>query len=282
MGKHCGGSREVGSRIQLDGAWSFQAQLDALRACNREEDWTFKENSVKEVTDRGRTEATARLQKALGESQLMPRQKRKAIELENDEDRKITEAMKAAEADVRKHVRALLAPLKDLEQVPRSADSDAAALAIFRQLRRLQVTVECLKSTRIAAELNKPRWRGANAAPEVRNAVTSLIKGWRSMYRAETGKSDVLDATRARKVRLQAVDLEEKIFAQCQRLKDYRRVMELVTEELMQCRDVSDRLLEGSLSGYDLVAKNAGRLRIAARAVDVVDVEEPELAQPVI
>ena len=30
----------------------------------------------------------------------------------------------------------------------------------------------------------------------------------------------------------------------------------------------------GSLSGYDLVAKNAGRLRIAARAVDVVDVEE--------
>ena len=30
----------------------------------------------------------------------------------------------------------------------------------------------------------------------------------------------------------------------------------------------------GRLSGYDLVAKNAGRLRIAARAVDVVDVEE--------
>ena len=28
---------QVGSRIQLDGAWSFQAQLDALRACNREE-----------------------------------------------------------------------------------------------------------------------------------------------------------------------------------------------------------------------------------------------------
>lgn len=67
---------QLGSRIQLDGAWSFKAQIDALRACNqedaagrraaggscqgdsgeRQEDFTFRENSVKEVTDRGRTE----------------------------------------------------------------------------------------------------------------------------------------------------------------------------------------------------------------------------------
>lgn len=36
--------RQVGSRTQLDGAWSFQAQLDALRACNREDRTSPKQN----------------------------------------------------------------------------------------------------------------------------------------------------------------------------------------------------------------------------------------------
>eukprot|EP00434_Breviolum_minutum_P038702 symbB.v1.2.034340.t1/scaffold4415.1/size39987/4 len=96
------------------------------------------------------------------------------------------------------------------------------------------------------------------------------------MYRAETGTGDgKLDATRARQVRLQAVDLEEKVYAQCQKMKDYSRVIQLVSEELMHCRDISDRLLQGSLSGDDLVTKSAGRLRIKARAVDFIDLEEP-------
>lgn len=28
---------QLGSRIQLDGAWSFKAQIDALHACNQED-----------------------------------------------------------------------------------------------------------------------------------------------------------------------------------------------------------------------------------------------------
>ena len=41
---------------------------------------------------------------------------------------------------------------------------------------------KCPRAARIAVELNKPRWR-TQAGPEVRETVTSLIKGWRSMYR---------------------------------------------------------------------------------------------------
>ncbi|CAK9105192.1 unnamed protein product [Durusdinium trenchii] len=279
MGKHCGGSREVVNKVQLDGSWSFQAQFKALQACNQEDDLSFKTNSVKEVTDHGRSEAIARLQSVLAESPA-PVKKRKADEIENganEDDRKIVEALNEAEADLRKNVRTLLAPLKELEKVAGRSESDAAALAIFRQLRQLNVTVECLKATKIAAELNKPCWRGSQAAPRVRSAATNLIKGWRSMYRAETGKKDgALEASRARQVRIQAVDLEEKVFTQTQKMNEYCRIIELVCQDLMQCSDISQRLLQGTLSGDDLVTKNAGRMRIKARAVDVIDVEEKE------
>ena len=40
------------------------------------------------------------------------------------------------------------------------ADSDAAALAVFRQLRRLNVTVECLKAT-------KRRGQNASKCPKL-------------------------------------------------------------------------------------------------------------------
>lgn len=45
-------------------------------------------------------------------------------------------------------------------------------------------------SSRVAIELNKPRWRN-HAAPDVRNAVTSLIKSWRNMYRHSVGSKRV-------------------------------------------------------------------------------------------
>eukprot|EP00913_Durusdinium_trenchii_P004870 g4521.t1 len=66
------------------------------------------------------------------------------------------------------------------------------------------------------------------------------------MYRAETGKKDgALEASRARQVRIQAVDLEEKVFTQTQKMNEYCRIIELVCQDLMQCSDISQRLLQG-------------------------------------
>ncbi|CAJ1414884.1 unnamed protein product [Effrenium voratum] len=270
---------QVGGSVQLDGTWSFQAQFKALGACNQEapvstlvvtnDDWSFKENSVKEVTDRGRKEGITRLQGVLAEcSERAPEpKKRKIKDLDNEDDQKILEALGEAELELRRNVKALLAPLKELEK-HRGEASDGAALAIFRQLRRLNVTVDTLKATRIAAELNKPCWRGSQASSAVRSAATALIKNWRSMYRSETGQLDEKsDASKARRVRLLAVDLEEKVFDACHKMGEYCRVIELLCQELDQCRDTGDNLLQGNVSGHDLVTKSIGRFRLRARAV---------------
>ncbi|OLQ10445.1 hypothetical protein AK812_SmicGene5847 [Symbiodinium microadriaticum] len=332
MGK-CGGGgcREAGGKVQLDGAWSFKAQLNALGSVNQEEDFSFRQNSVKEVTDRGRAEGISRLQKVLQESApALPTtsKKRKATERSlklgfscsfdlqrialkkdghggfqlvgnailvdpvpqnvaylkeaiqkkkkpnrvtcdadeismysqkededwvpedeetevnrgkskaalpagNEDDQKIAKAMDAAEAELRKNVLALLTPLRDLEQVAGQPESDTAVLAIFRQLRRLNITTDCLKATRVALELNKPCWRGSKAAAPVRDAATSLIKSWRNMYRAEHGQSsESEEAARARQLRLLAVDLEDKVFNQCHKMDHYCRAIESLSQDL--------------------------------------------------
>ncbi|CAE8614227.1 unnamed protein product, partial [Polarella glacialis] len=194
------------------------------------------ERSVKEVTDRGRVEGAARLQVALEEAlENVPRlepptAKRKATEAFESDSLEPAIAAEAAhvEAELRRDVRALLKPLQQLQQVRPSADSNAAALNIFRQLRRMQVSVDCLKATKIAIELNKPFWRGSQAAPEVRDAASSLVKSWRHMYRAqEAGGADgTSPAAQARKCRLLCVDLEEYAHSKCPKSTLYCRLIE--------------------------------------------------------
>merc|ERR1719277_487261 len=60
-------SLELNNRPKLDSAWSYPAQFRALSSYNAAEDLTFQENSVKDVTDRARTRAAARLQATLEE-----------------------------------------------------------------------------------------------------------------------------------------------------------------------------------------------------------------------
>lgn len=262
MGK-CGGGgcREAGGKVQLDGAWSFKAQLNALGSVNQEEDFSFRQNSVKEVTDRGRAEGISRLQKVLQESApALPTtsKKRKALPAGNEDDQKIAKAMDAAEAELRKNVLALLTPLRDLEQVAGQPESDTAVLAIFRQLRRLNITTDCLKATRVALELNKPCWRGSKAAAPVRDAATSLIKSWRNMYRAEHGQSsESEEAARARQLRLLAVDLEDKVFNQCHKMDHYCRAIESLSQDLGS-QDLCQSLVQGRTSGQVLVSKTMG------------------------
>mmetsp|Transcript_55846 Transcript_55846/g.104770 ORF Transcript_55846/g.104770 Transcript_55846/m.104770 type:complete len:278 (-) Transcript_55846:108-941(-) len=277
MGGKCGLSKEVGGKVQLDGSWGFKAQLKALGAYNQEEDFGFKENSVKEVTDGGRSEGIARLQATLQEcaEQLpVPSKKRKALLSGNEDDRKIAEALTAAEGELCKNVLALLAPLKELEQVAGQVESEKAVLAIFQQLKRLNLTSDCLKATRIPLELNKPCWRGSQATPMVRNTATALIKSWRTTFRADTGHSTEAGvASRKRQLRLLAVDLEDQVFNQCQKMDQYCRLIESLTQELSRSQDVCQSFMQGRTSGQDLIAKsiNLPLRREQSTEVHVVD-----------
>eukprot|EP00931_Biecheleriopsis_adriatica_P050973 TRINITY_DN29531_c0_g1_i2.p1 TRINITY_DN29531_c0_g1~~TRINITY_DN29531_c0_g1_i2.p1 ORF type:complete len:290 (-),score=58.03 TRINITY_DN29531_c0_g1_i2:209-1078(-) len=258
--------REVGSRIQLDGTWGFQAQFNAIAACTREDDNSFKENSVKEVTDRGRAEAAARLQRALEEALEQDSSdrtsKRKASAIEDERDRGLTEAVKTAEAEVRRDVRALLSPLKELEKVAGSDASNNAALDIFRQLKRLRMTVDCLKATKIAVELNKPCWRGSQAMPEVRDAASSLVRSWRSMYRAQAGKAEgISEATKQRRFRLLSVDLEASAHGMSPKIQQYCRVIEELCEAIVNDPQLCRDLVQGSIPGNQLVGKMVQRVQ---------------------
>jgi len=263
--------REASGRIQLDGQWSFQAQFNALGACNQEDDNSFKENSVKEITDRGRVEGAARLQQALeaslasdGLSSLLkhaPRDrplKRKA--LAEDADGGLTEAAAAndaaAESEVRKSVRALLQPLRELEKVAGSPARNNAALDIFRQLRRLNVTVNVLKATKVAAELNKPCWKGMQAAPEVRQAASSLVRSWKNMYRAQAGAvDDVSEANLTKGCHRLSINLEESVHAKCPKTQHYCRVVEVLCAEIQSAPSLSRDMMLGSANGKDLLQR---------------------------
>eukprot|EP00930_Biecheleria_cincta_P101580 TRINITY_DN93222_c0_g1_i1.p1 TRINITY_DN93222_c0_g1~~TRINITY_DN93222_c0_g1_i1.p1 ORF type:complete len:305 (+),score=80.83 TRINITY_DN93222_c0_g1_i1:44-958(+) len=264
-------SKEFGGfKPQLDGSWSFQAQFNAIAAMSAEDDWSFKEGSVKDVTDRGRGEAVRKLQDALEDtieknppparlSSLLYRPGRQCDE--DEEDGGIAKAAAAdaavAEVQLRKDVRSLLAPLRELEKLPPSGSRNGAALDIFRQLKRLRITVDCLKATKIAVELNKPCWRGALASKDVQEAAGALVKNWRSMYRTQTGQS--VEKYSQRRFRLVAVDMEESTYGANPKMAQYCKTVDRLCKELRKDPELCRELLAGTSSGAEL------RLRVGER-----------------
>lgn len=264
-------SREFGGfKPVLDGSWSFQAQFNAIAAMSAEDDWSFKEGSVKDVTDRGRGEAVRKLQEALEEtieenppparlSSLLYRPGKDAAEDEDDGGIAKAAAADAAVAEVqlRKDVRALLVPLHELEKLPASASRNGAVLDIFKQLKRLRISTDCLKATKIAVELNKPCWRGALASKEVRETASALVKNWRSMYRTQTGTS--VEKVSQRRFRLVAVDMEESTYGSDPKMAQYCKTIERLCKELRKDPELCRELLAGTSSGAEL------RLRVSER-----------------
>eukprot|EP00933_Yihiella_yeosuensis_P048886 TRINITY_DN45342_c0_g1_i1.p1 TRINITY_DN45342_c0_g1~~TRINITY_DN45342_c0_g1_i1.p1 ORF type:complete len:286 (+),score=61.61 TRINITY_DN45342_c0_g1_i1:59-859(+) len=257
------------AKVQLDGEWSFQAQFRALGACHVEDDLAFKESSVKDISDRGRSEGVLRFQTALEEglsrSSSQLKGKRKAPEAEED-DGGIAAASasdgKLIEAEVRRDVRALMVPLRELSQVSPTPSTNAAVLEIFRQLRRLQVSVDCLKATKVAAELNQPCWKGDQVSQEVREAAASLVRRWRSMYKSQASTSDEPKIDE-RKCRCMAVDLEACTHGQMPKTSMYCRSVEVLCEIIRRDADLCRRMVFGTESIQDLVGKNILKIKTA-------------------
>jgi len=248
-------------KASLDGSWNFQAQINALKSCGggggagsaggppSKDDLTFKESSVKDVTDRGRTEGAARLQKALEIAlteapPTAPRPAPKAL-------------MVKEEVDVRGKVKAHLGALQRLRYDGKTKSRDSAALDILRQLDSLNVSVPCLKDTKIALELNQPCWRGNEVSADVRQYASSLVKQWRTMFRVETGTGEVAmaPAVRSRKCRSRSMDLEECAYGQYQKVAQYMEVVDWTCKIIMADGKVSQGLLAGTLTSKALLTR---------------------------
>mmetsp|Transcript_93006 Transcript_93006/g.259112 ORF Transcript_93006/g.259112 Transcript_93006/m.259112 type:complete len:275 (+) Transcript_93006:89-913(+) len=248
-------------KIQLDGAWSFQAQFDALKACNAQDDLTFKSNSVKDVSDRGREEGAARLQKALEialSSDPARASRKRALPAPT------SSAEQLEEVEVRREVRALLTTLQRLREDGPHAKRDESAMGVLRQLGDLNVSVACLKATRIAAELNQPSWRGSEVSAEVRQYAAALVKEWRAMYRAETGSlgdETLSPAARSRKCRNLSMDLEACTHGRHQKVAHYIEAIEYLCRLIIADGQASRGLLAGTVASKDLVARALDEIR---------------------
>lgn len=220
-------------------------------------DLAFKEKSVKDITDRGRAEGASRLQQALEEAlqSLPPLPQPLPASVQEDVD-------SLEEAELRRDVRDLVRPLASLREVGNSVARNTAVMEILLQLRKLQLTVSCLKATKVAAELNQPCWRGDKVSAEVRELAASLVRKWRAIYRSQVVAPATLSASAVRRrCRNVAMDLEECTHGHFPRSVHYVQLVEAVCRFLLHDAERTRKLFSGTLATSDIVSKLAEVLR---------------------
>lgn len=247
-------STELPPLVQLDGSWTFQAQFKALAACSAVDDLSFKENSVKCVTDRGRTEGALRLKTAL---QLAFT---KCSAKESQKPEKVPSDAKKAPIDVeeshtRHEVQKLMRHLQSLEKAGPGAKRDQQALDVLNELKRLPISVGCLKATKVPAELNKPCWKSSQVSEAVREKAALLVHSWRTLYRCQAPGSleGVSAAFLPKRAQLLAVELEETIHGQFPRTRSYIETVEALCEVLQKELQFGRRMLTGGASAQEVV-----------------------------
>jgi len=241
----------------LDGGWSFQAQFEALKKSSGppQDDFTFREQSVKDVSDRGRAEGAAKMQQVLED--VLSSQRVSPVKQEACKAFRKCEGPEAAE--VCREVQSLVRVLQGLRKSGGAAASrSSAALDALRQLDSVNVSVACLKVTKVAVEVNQPCWRGNEASGEIRNLATALVKEWRGMYRAETGQgstSTLNPVILSRRCKTLSMDLEDCAYGKHQRAKHYIEVVNCICGLLRLDETVGKRLLDGHLRPKELVGR---------------------------
>lgn len=263
-------SYEVVAKPHLDSSWTYNAQCRLLNNFNAPEDLSFKESSVKDVSDNGRARAAARLQEALEASLRRapspPRKKHKASSALSSSPQATAAAhfaeLAIPEREIRAEVTELLLQLREIREA--RADREFA-VDILRQLELKEVTVKCLKTTKIAVELNQPYWRGGMVCAEVRERATSLVRKWRAMYRAEAGTSDAVaeaanQHTQSRRCRNVAMDLEEASYAHQQKVGKYVEIIEGVVDHLVRDPVAVRSIMRGVMSTKEFVKRAADEL----------------------
>eukprot|EP00929_Paragymnodinium_shiwhaense_P009133 TRINITY_DN113183_c0_g1_i1.p1 TRINITY_DN113183_c0_g1~~TRINITY_DN113183_c0_g1_i1.p1 ORF type:complete len:321 (-),score=69.29 TRINITY_DN113183_c0_g1_i1:110-1072(-) len=268
-----------GSRFGLSGEWNFKAQLRALKdAANTVVDYGFREGSVRDVTDKQRQAAHAKLESTLVEVLSRPmtdKERKKAAKAEaaaKDAVRSgmsdghvlpLKEPQEMSEAEMCQQVKVLCKRLQTLRKDGKHASRDADSVEVLYELEHIPMSVKCLKVTKVAAELNQPCWRGPGVSAEIREHVTSLVRRWRSMYRQEEGLPDGASAaTHARRCRNLSMDLESAVHSRVQKVTPYAELVQAACALLYVEVASARSLLQGGIPTKDFVQRAARQLQM--------------------
>lgn len=264
-------SYELGpGKLKLDGSTSCSAQLRVLQFANAEEDLSFKESSVQDITDKGRIQAAAMVQRVLeqllgAEAVQPPRRtarvedgvlKRKAASAfgPGASSSSSSTAAPPDEAEMRQQVRQGSADLQKIRLAGGAKRDDAKE--IMHQLEDLPMTVSCLKITKIAIEVNQGHWRN-NQDAIIRDLSRDLLQRWKSLYRAETGASATVTAAPigSQRLRTTSMFLEENCYVHVQKAAQYKGLMEGVAERLQRDPEMARDVAVGRMPAPDFVKK---------------------------
>lgn len=280
-------SFEVSAKPHLDGSASCQQQCRVLASMNREEDLTFRENSIQDVTDKGRNKAACSLQKVLeqllGASAVQTPDKTTHIE-NGILKRKAASAFApgsspatsstapgsapaskgaapAAESQMRQEVRQDLAELQTIRLAGGGRTNDA--IETMKRLNTQHMTSSCLKITKIAAEVNQGFWR-ENQLKVIRELAQDLVQGWRSLYREDAGISAPVAPTRigSQRLRTTSMFLEQSCYTHFQKATQYQALIGDIAERLLEDPVLAKDVAVGGISAADFIKKVVDRRRL--------------------
>jgi len=269
-----------GSQIKLDGAWTWQAQFNALAACNHVVDCSFRDGSIRDVSDTGRMKGAAFLLQVLDEiiaAEGVPTKRRKlnkgSIESligggsTSSSSRAVVKVDTSglSPEDVEKDCKFLVKELQRHRSEPASTVRDAMVMDILAHLEHLPMTLECLRKSRIAMELNDPFWRGKAIAEKVRDKASMLVRRWRAMLKVQApGIFEESAATKERRCRNLSMDLEECAYGFSQsakKLGGYADLLDAIATHLRQNPKGVQGLLFGTAETKDFVSDVAKEVR---------------------
>lgn len=260
-------SVDLASRPGLSSDWSYKAQFSALKSGNPADEFSFKESSVKDVTDRGRTQAAGHLKLALEESlkKGASSKKRKSPAVGGDNPELPCKDSSQVESEIRGEVKEICRHLKRLREVGGSGASACAnATDLIMQLECLPVSVSCLKSTKVAVELNLPYWKSSEAPAAVRGQAKALVRRWRTMYRAEEGVMDT--SSNLRQCQSLSMELEDCAYGRNQKVGAYAELIEWTRRLLLEETETVSNLVLGCIKAHEVLARVAQKLKMEAVA----------------
>lgn len=244
------GSQTLQHKDQLDGSRSIESQARFIGNYGAAvDDLTFKESTVRQVTDRGRAKVVSELMQ-----ELATQGKKARVAHRADQAAILAQSAAAGEppSEAIQEVRAQLATLQGIRARGKPADI-VSARPPLDALSLLSIDAITLKKTKVAAELNQDYWK-VRSAPEVKRLAAALVQKWRSAYRREE------DGPSERTLRNTASALEESAHSAALRdagrfggAQQYNQLIEALLKKLTP--ELADGLLEGREVALDLVGR---------------------------
>jgi hypothetical protein len=223
----------VANGPQLGGTQSIESQATSLsRQQNKVDDLTFRERSVRDVSDRGRMKVMEDIMRSLAVG----------VKREREQQR----AQKAGQtSQVEQDICSQVARLQEIRS---SARDPAAAAEPLRRLAATRMDGLLLRKTKVALELNQDFWKRCSSL-QVKQMVVTLVKDWRAVYRKEE------DGPSERTLRNAAADLENSTHVLAPRTAQYSNLVNALLGRLEQVPSIASSIIDGRQGSLDLVTK---------------------------